>query len=70
MRNINRKKFHELDMLLWDRHQQYIEPKLALDVYERRWGFVDLTKIDKKEQKLIDKLVNLFGNGCFMPAVH
>ena len=41
MRNINRKKYHELDMLLWDMHHKYIDPKMALDVYEKRWGFVD-----------------------------
>ena len=70
MRNINRTQYHELDMLLWDMHQQYVEPKTALEIYEKRWGFIDPNKIEIKEQNLINQLIHLFGNGCFMPAVH
>jgi len=70
MGNINRTHYHELNLLLWDMHQKFIEPKLALELYERRWGYVDETKLIEKEKQLIKKLTNAFGNGFFMPAVN
>lgn len=68
MGNINRTHYHELNLLLWDMHNKYINPKVALDVYERRWTFVDQNKLNKNEKRLLVRLVNEFGNGCFMPA--
>ena len=68
MGKINRNNYHELNQLLWDMHQKFIDPKLALELYERRWGYVDEKNLRTKERKLINRLTNLFGNGCFMPA--
>lgn len=70
MQQINRAQYRELDMLLWDMHEQYVAPQVAFEVYERRWAFIDPDNIKENEQALIDQLVELFGNGCFMPAVH
>ncbi|CAK1712555.1 conserved hypothetical protein [Vibrio crassostreae] len=69
MGNINRTEYHELNLLLWDMHIKFIAPKVALSVYEKRWAFVDQKKINPNERKLLDRLINEFGNGCFMPAI-
>lgn len=68
MANINRTHYHELDLILWDMHSKYIAPETAFRMYEQRWRYVDKTKITAKEKRLIDKLVNEFGGGIFMPA--
>ena len=70
MGNINRTHYHELNQLLWDMHQKFVTPKLAFELYERRWGYVDQKKLLTKEKKLIKRLTNEFGNGFFMPAVN
>lgn len=68
MPNIDRTQYHELDMLLWDMHNKYIDPKTAFELYEKRWAYVDQTKLTRKEEQLINQLTNKFGNGCFMAA--
>ena len=68
MGNINRTHYSELNYLLWDMHQKYINPKVAFDLYERRWRYVDQSKLVEKEKKLISTLTNEFGGGVFMPA--
>jgi hypothetical protein len=68
MGNINRTNYHELNLLLWDIHSQFIDPRFAFEMYERRWGYVDKTKLLKKELKLIERLTRQFGNGLFMPV--
>ncbi|WED29057.1 hypothetical protein L3V77_24305 [Vibrio sp. DW001] len=70
MGNINRTKYHELNQLLWDMHVKYIAPKTAFELYEKRWAYVDTTKLGKKEKQLIEMLTKEYGNGVFMPASH
>lgn len=70
MGNINRTHYRELNLLLWDMHTKFIAPKTAFELYEKRWGYVDQTKLTKKEKNLIKDLIQRFGNGCFMPATH
>lgn len=70
MGKINRTQYHELNHILWDMHQKFIEPKLALELYESRWGYVDQKKLLTKEKKLINRLTNEFGHGFFMAAVN
>jgi len=70
MQNIKRTDFNELNMLLWDRHNTFIDPKTAFELYEKRWGYVDQSKLTVKEKTLITDLVNTFGNGHFMPATY
>ncbi len=67
MPNINRKKYPELDKLLWDIHCKTIEPEVAFRLYEERWAFVDAQKLSAAEKRLIKKLTNLIGKGVFMP---
>lgn len=68
MGNVDRSKYPELDILLWDIHDKEIKPEVAFNLYEKRWGFVDKKKLLPKEEILIKKLTNAYGNGCFMPA--
>ena len=69
MSNINRTHYHELNLLLWDQHQKFIEPKEALNLYEKRWAYVNKTRMADKEKQLIGRLTREYGNGVFMPAV-
>ncbi|KFZ29114.1 hypothetical protein IDAT_05415 [Pseudidiomarina atlantica] len=68
MEMINRKLYPELDLLLWDMHNTYVEPETAFRIYEERWRYVDKTKISESEERLIADLVKDFGGGIFMPA--
>lgn len=56
MNSIDRKKFPELDKLLWDRKTRLLQPKDAARTYERRWGFVDTRNLTQDEKQLIDTL--------------
>ncbi len=68
MGKIDRRKYPELDHLLWDIHTKLVEPKIAFDIYEQRWRYVDVNHISEKEETLIRRLTTRFGNGCFMAA--
>ena len=70
MGKINRTHYRELNLIMWDMHQKFVEPKLAFELYERRWGYVDQTKLLSKEKRLIKKLTKDFGNGVFMTSGH
>ena len=70
MGNINRTDYRELNQILWDFHANFIAPKLALELYERRWAHVDQRNLQVKEEKLIKQLITEFGNGIFMPATY
>lgn len=69
MPNINRTKYHELNLLLWDMHNEFVDPKTAFEVYEKRWAYVDQNKLSDEELGLIRALTATFGNGYFMPAM-
>lgn len=69
MGNIHRKHFAQLDNLLWDTSKQVVGAKEALELYERRWAYVEQDRLDARERKLIDDLTATVGNGFFMPAV-
>jgi hypothetical protein len=68
MGNVNRNKYKELDGLLWDTRKQFIDPRDAFALYERRWGYVDKNKLARKELALIKLLTEQVGNGYFMPV--
>ncbi|MGV3000767.1 hypothetical protein [Vibrio sp. E150_018] len=68
MSNINRTQYHELNKILWDMHEKFINPKTALTMYERRWSMIEKERIHFKEKRLIAQLVREYGNGLFMPA--
>lgn len=68
MGKIDRRKYPELDHLLWDIHAKLVDPKIAFDIYEKRWRYVDTKHMTKNEETLIRNLTIHFGNGCFMAA--
>lgn len=70
MGNINRTHYHELNLILWDMHNKFVKPEIALELYEKRWGYVDKTKITKKEKALVQRLIKNIGGGIFMPAAY
>lgn len=67
MDKIDRKKFPELDQLLWDTKQRYFEAKDALEIYERRWSFVDQSKLTENERQLINTCAKQAGG--FLPVL-
>lgn len=64
---INRKRYPELDRLLWDVHSKQISLELAFRVYEERWGFVQEQNLKPREQALIKVLTRRIGKGIFAP---
>lgn len=68
MGDITRSKYPELDRVLWDFHNQKIPAKLAFEMYERRWGFIDDQRMDQKERNLLQQLTDEYGNGVFLAA--
>lgn len=68
MDKIDRKLYPELNLLLWDMHNQFIEPDVAFNLYEVRWGHVAEELLCPEEIDLIKRLIDEFGNGHFMPA--
>ncbi|MEE2023015.1 hypothetical protein [Alkalimonas mucilaginosa] len=66
MNTIDRKQYPELDQLLWDTQARFLTEKDALDVYERRWSFVDKSKLLEAERTLIQQLAQRAGG--FLPA--
>ncbi len=68
MGKIDRRQYPELNNLLWDLHGNQVEPKVAFDMYEKRWRYVDPKQITPKEKALVQRLTNEFGNGVFLAA--
>lgn len=68
MGEITRSNYPELDKVLWDFHSQNIPAKLAFEMYETRWKFIDEKHIGQDERRLIEVLIDFYGNGIFMPA--
>ena len=68
MGDITRSDYPELDKILWDFHNQKIPAKLAFEMYERRWGFIDYQHMGQKERILLQQLTNEYGNGVFVAA--
>ena len=66
MDKIDRTKFPELDQLLWDTKERYFEGDEVLEIYERRWPFVDQSRLSASEQQLINNLARQAGG--FLPA--
>lgn len=68
MDKIDRRQYPELNTIMWDMHCERVEPKVAFDLYERRWRYIDTARLTTKETDLIQQLTNEFGNGMFMPG--
>lgn len=65
---IDRKEFPELDLILWDRADRFIEPQDAFLKYEQRWRYVDQAHLTPKECQLIENLTEAYGKGLFLTA--
>lgn len=66
MDKIDRRQFPQLDSLLWDTKARFFAPREVLDIYERRWSFVDPNQLSIKERQLIDALACQAGG--FLPV--
>lgn len=66
MQKIDRKKYAQLDALLWDTSVRFLAEREALETYERRWPFVDEKQLTPNERHLIELLARKAGG--FLPA--
>ena len=64
---IDRRRYPQLDRLLWDIHEQEIEERQAFRAYEQRWAFVEPGNLGASELALLDQLTRTVGNGVFLP---
>lgn len=60
---INRHDYPELDAILWDRAEDYIDPEVAFRIYEERWRFVAQNRLKDDERALITELARTYGHG-------
>lgn len=65
---LDRKHYPALDLILWDRADQYISTHDAFAAYELRWRYIDEAELTVKEKKLIKELTKHLGNGLFLTA--
>lgn len=63
---IDRQKYPELDLILWDRAERFVEPETAFKQYEIRWKYIDQARITDEEKALVRRLIDEFGQGLFM----
>ncbi|UPG96553.1 helix-turn-helix domain-containing protein [Luteibacter aegosomatissinici] len=57
-------EFPQLKRLAWNRPGKRTIPEPdALALYERNWDLVDRNEMNDKERRLLDDLVNRYGNG-------
>lgn len=65
---INRKEYPELNIILWDMADTYIDPEVAFRMYERKWRHVDEKRLTEKEKNLIAELTRTVGQGYMLVA--
>lgn len=65
---INRNEYPELNIILWDMADTYIEPEVAFRMYERKWRHVDEKRLTAKEKNLIAELTKTVGQGYMLVA--
>lgn len=57
-------RFPQLQRLAWNRRPDAQIPEdVALELYERNWGLVDLADMEPRERQLLDELVATVGHG-------
>ena len=63
------KAYPQLHNLCWNRPDHaVVDGPEALGLYERNWRFVEPDALEIPERKLLDTLVERYGNGVFMAA--
>jgi hypothetical protein len=55
--------YPQLKLVAWNRHEEFIEEKEALELYEINWRFIEQENLSNREQDLINHLVKNHGNG-------
>ncbi len=55
--------YPQLKRLAWNRHDDLIEEKEALALYERKWSLVDGQRMTPRERAFLDRLVEIHGGG-------
>ncbi|MDL0434116.1 hypothetical protein QPM17_23580 [Marinobacter sp. TBZ242] len=65
---IDRRKYPELDLILWDRAETFVAPDVAFRLYEERWRFVDHERLEDDERQLILELKKTHGHGHMLVA--
>jgi len=62
--------YPQLTQLAWQirSHEKprAVSGKEALEIYERNWRHVDESAMSQKERKLLDALIQIYGNGVFL----
>jgi hypothetical protein len=67
--NVRVNQYPQLRQLCWNRPDDIVvNGETALALYERNWRFVDCDAITISEQRLLDSLVAVHGNGHFLAA--
>ncbi len=56
-------EYPQLSALCWSRTVRNIEEPEALQLYESGWRFIEKDRLTTSEQKLINRLVQQYGNG-------
>src|SRR5690554_4834005 len=65
---IDRTLYPELDLILWDTAERVVSANNVFSAYEKRWRYVDQTRLIPRERKLITDLIHHLGNGLFLAA--
>ncbi|MBV1790679.1 hypothetical protein KQ940_21675 [Marinobacterium sp. D7] len=65
---LDRKQYHELDLIMWDHAERYVEPATAFKLYEQRWRFVDTKQMSAEETACLDALTAQYGHGHMLVA--
>jgi hypothetical protein len=52
-----------LQDIAWNRAEEFISAREAFGLYERNWRFVEPGKLDAREQALIRRLADQYGEG-------
>lgn len=65
---IDRERYPELDLIMWDHAGRFIAPEKAFVLYETRWRFVDQARLKDAEKQLIGTLKQNHGHGVMLAA--
>lgn len=61
--------YPELSLLVWNRvaGQRMVTAEEAFSLYRSYWRFVDQDQMPPHEREFFDQLVEIYGNGLFVP---
>ena len=56
-------RYPNLRLLAWQVHREYLGEAEAFALYEREWRHVDKQSLSEEERRLIQRLVDTYGQG-------